>query len=160
MTHAAKRINNDQIRKRHFFKHEAILWWSSKAQGGSAHPRRLAWVVAVRLQIYKVWELEKDQTKYEISYVLHKTFLDCPSFYKYFYHRYPLNVHAQLPRWTKGLVLGWSLHLRLYFVYANSECSDETAHMHMLFWFLAVHLRAYLTLTIGFTFQWILIGVW
>ena len=58
-----------------------------------------------------------------------KHFFDCQSFYKYFLYRSTFNVQAQLTRWTKSLVLGWSFHLCPYFVYANSECSDETAHI-------------------------------
>ena len=42
------------------------------------------------------------------------------------------NVHADAPRGAIGLMFGLSFFLLLYFVYASSEGSDESAHMRRL----------------------------
>ena len=44
----------------------------------------------------------------------------------------PLNFHTGVSRGTRGLNFGQCLHLHSYFVYASSECSGESAHMHRL----------------------------
>ena len=115
MTHA-KRLNNDQIRNRNFFIHEAILWWSAKAQAG-LHIRGdspESSLFACKYTKHGSWKRFRPNMKYLMRCT--KTYFDFPSFYKYFLYRSPLNVKAQLTRWTKGLILGWSLHLRPYFV--------------------------------------------
>ena len=44
-----------------------------------------------------------------------------------------INTHGDISSWTKGLNIGLSLHLYLYFGYASSEVSGEYAHTHLNF---------------------------
>ena len=43
-----------------------------------------------------------------------------------------LNVHSRLSSSARDLIFGLSLPLLPYFMYASSECSDETARMRRL----------------------------
>ena len=40
-----------------------------------------------------------------------------------------LNAYAGVSNWTRNINIGPSLHLRLYFVYASSKGSGESAHL-------------------------------
>ena len=44
----------------------------------------------------------------------------------------PLRVYTDVSGRPRDLKFGWSLHLRLYFVYVRIGCSDETARMRSL----------------------------
>ena len=43
-----------------------------------------------------------------------------------------INAHADATREARGLKFGLSLHLHPYFVYASTEGSGESVHMHRL----------------------------
>ena len=56
----------------------------------------------------------------------------------YLSHIYASKVHTDVSSTARGLNFGPSLHLHPYFVYASSECSEESVHCRLVR-ALAVH---------------------